>query len=479
MNLKRIKHYIIFITVFFSSVNIANAEVVINEVKISPTGDRFIELYNSGSSSVDLTNWYLQRKTSTGSDFGSLASKTYFSGKSIEAKGYFVISKTEIENTDIIYGSLTLTESNVIQLKNGSQELIDKVGWGEVSDCGDNCAPNPTTGNSIGRISRGNWVSATSTPGGINSSSGNEDGGDENVANENSDTEINPITQTSATAILKITTKIISPKIVVAGIPFSVNSETTTNRGETYAVGKYVWNFGDGGVREVRVASPFEYAYDYPGEYVLSLSYFASTFSKEAEATNRITIKVIPSDIYISSVGNDADPYIELENKSKYEVILSKWIINAGAHYFVIPEGTTLLPGKKIKLSPKITGFTGEDIKYISISTPSREVVATYPIQIKRIVQKTSVVSGGVKNIVTPIEKYPSENSNVINLNDLGASVSDSGVNISKSAYPIIGLILVIGIGIASFLMIKNKNKDEVGDYIEREIRAEDMKIIE
>ena len=136
---------------FFCWANITSASVVINEVQLSPTEERFIELYNSGSSSVDLTNWYIQRKTASGSDFGSLVSKTYFEGKSISAGDYFVISRSDISSADIVYGSLTLTESNTIQLKNSNQEVVNKVGWGDVSDCGGVCAPNPTEGKSIGR----------------------------------------------------------------------------------------------------------------------------------------------------------------------------------------------------------------------------------------------------------------------------------------------------------------------------------------
>jgi len=68
---------------FLFSFNLARAGVIINEVQLSPTEERFIELYNPGGSSVELTGWYIQRKTETGSAFGSLVSKTYFENKAI------------------------------------------------------------------------------------------------------------------------------------------------------------------------------------------------------------------------------------------------------------------------------------------------------------------------------------------------------------------------------------------------------------
>ncbi len=149
---------------FFLGANLARAEVVINEVQLSPTEGRFIELYNGSSSAVDLTDWYIQRKTANGSDFGSLISKTYFENKTIKAGGYFLISKNIMENADIVLDSLTLTESNTIQLKNANREVVDKIGWGSgESSVGD----NPPDGQSIQKTENG-WISSTPTSGTVN-----------------------------------------------------------------------------------------------------------------------------------------------------------------------------------------------------------------------------------------------------------------------------------------------------------------------
>ncbi len=421
---------------FFCSASFANANIIINEVQLNPTEDRFIEIYNSSSSSVDLTDWYIQRKTATGSSFGSLISKTYFEGKNIEANDYFLISKNEMTNADIVYDSLTLTDSNTIQIKNPNQEVVDKVGWGDVSDCGEVCAPNPVDGKSIGRISDGSWVIASSTPRAQNIE---PDGGEEEE-NPNDETNTNTTSTKDEPLILKITTKIISPKMVTAGIPFSLSSLTTTNRGETYAVGRYVWNLGDGMISESNKSDSFTYLYEYPGEYILTLSYFDSFLSKEPDSTNRVTIKVVSSEVYISSVGNEADPFIEIENKSNYEVLLSSWRLVGGIHYFIIPDGTTILPNKKIKFSPKITGFTAEDIKYVVIKNLSQEIVATYPLETKKsIKKKISSISTDASNNLLPLNNLPDnsslKDSQVVNLNDLGANVSESGINIPNVIY--------------------------------------------
>jgi hypothetical protein len=454
---------------------------------LSPTEDRFIELYNTGSSSVDLTDWYVQRKTTGGSTFGSLVSKTNFLGKSIGAGSYFLISKSQIDNSDIVVDNLTLTESNTIQLKNGNQDVVDKVGWGDASDCMSACAPNPTAGKSISITSSGEWIIASRTPGLSNSNtindgdSGSDDTGGTTDGGSTSHVSTSSSLKKEVVEIFKISTKIILPKTITAGIPFAINSLTNSNKGDTYAVGRWVWNFGDGSSSKVDKSSPFEYLYEYAGDYALTLSYFDNSFSKVPVASDRVIVKVVSSELFVSSVGGYADPYVELENKSNYEIVLSDWVVTAGIHYFIIPEGTTLLPNKKMKLSPKITGFVGEDIRSVVVTDPNKEITASYPAEIKKPIQKilpsmASTYSNQVSTIATPKEDVLPEGSQVINLNEMEASAGDSGIVIPSRVYPFVGLLVVVCIGIASFVIIK---KRQVRDYVEDGIRAEDMTIVE
>ena len=475
MNKKIIKLQIVFVVMFLFGINFADASVVINEVQLSPTENRFIELYNNGSSSVDLTDWYIQRKTIGGSTFGSLVSKTYFQGKNIQSNSYFVISRSDMNESDIIYPGLTLTESNTIQLKNSNQELVDKIGWGDVTDCGKICAPNPIDSKSI-QLVEGSWVTNTPTPGESNLTESNTS--DQDIEeNENNNEKDQP-------EILKISSKIISPKIAIAGIPFYLNSLTTSNRGNTYAVGKFVWNFGNGISRTLNTSEPFLSSYEYEGEYMATLSYFSSVFSKVPDATDKIIIKVVPSEIYINSVGDISDPFIEIGNKSNYDIVLSNWVIMAGIHYFLIPDGTVIMSGKKIKLSPKVTGFTKEDLSFITITNPNKEIIVTYPQLNKKLIYNTNSVSKNTNNnSISSITKNDFDpilaDSKIINLNDLSANALDSSKNIPKSAYPLIGLLVIIGIGITSFFIVKQKTNTNEINYKESGIRAEDMTIVE
>jgi hypothetical protein len=454
INLK-IKYYILVPVLFFSWVHFASASVEIKQVNLEPIGERFIKLYNNSSSPQNLTDWSIKRKTESGTIY-SLVSSSRLENKIIPANGYFLLTN---ENTytgalspDATWAkSYTFSENNTILLYNQNDEIVDSL------------IVSKTSNNDI-------------------------------VVDENNKNDEEIITDNSSDAlenteplIFRITTKIISPKTVTAGIPFPLSSITNSNQGQTYAVGKFVWNFGDGMTREVGKSDSFDYTYEYPGEYVVTLSYFDSVFSKTADATNKITIKVIPSEISISSVGDSANPFVEIENKSNSEIILSDWVITGGIHYFKIPDGTVLLPNKKIKLSPKITGFTGEDIQSVSIINPNKDIVATYPAiktDIKKLAQKSNSTYAIAQNKLTSPDTNMQKDSplspndsQIINLNDLGASAGDTETNISDSTYAFVGLFVVIGVGIASFLIFKKRNTPR--DYIEGEIRAEDMTIVE
>lgn len=457
MTLKIIKHYLILLVIFFSWVSFANAGLEITEINNPEVkaNNCWIKIYNNDSNEVTLTDWFVMddyeiippqawhyhKINATDPSELTLAPNSY---AIIADSSASTISAFKSKNLDIsgplFYGSLTFKDEGTMGLSKDKKTIIGQMSYGITNE---------------------------------SSSNDSLDFSD----NANTTTSSLSSYKLEVPAIPKITTKIISPKTVTSGIPFSLSSLTTTNTGETYAVGKFVWNFGDGMVKEVSKAEPYNYNYDYPGEYVVTLSYFDSLLNKVSDATDRITIKVVPSEIYISSVGDNADPFIEIENKSNYEIVLSNWMVTAGVHYFIIPNGTSILPGKKIKLSPKITGFVGEDIKSVNINDPSNNVVATYPAQqIKTISKSVTVTKPVSNNAVSPIVSLPEE-SQVINLNDLSAEAENSGANIPKSFYPFLGLIVVIGLGISSFLIIRTRNKGN--NLSDGRIRAEDIAIIE
>jgi len=131
-------------------------KVLISEVQISGLTDEkeeFVELYNPNIAEIDLTNWYLQKKTKTGSSYSTFVSNTLFSGKKIGANSYFVIARENssfVGLADIITNN-SLTEDNSLILKNPNGEISDKLGFGQAQEYEISPALNPEKGQSIGR----------------------------------------------------------------------------------------------------------------------------------------------------------------------------------------------------------------------------------------------------------------------------------------------------------------------------------------
>ena len=125
--------------------------ILISEMQISPIGERFIELYNQTNEEVNLTNWYIQRKTATSSSWNSFVTSTQFEGKLICAQCHFLIARDATLSPDILLSTLTLTEDNAIRLRSSKGETVDLLGWGQAQESETSPAPNPPSSNSIGR----------------------------------------------------------------------------------------------------------------------------------------------------------------------------------------------------------------------------------------------------------------------------------------------------------------------------------------
>lgn len=130
--------------------------ILISEVQaagVSDEKEEFIELYNPNDILVSLTSWYLQKKTSAATSWSSFATKTLFEGKTIAAKGYFVIARTGYYSglADIFTDS-SVTDDNSFALKNPNGEISDKLGFGTgAADPEVMPAPGPAAGQSVGR----------------------------------------------------------------------------------------------------------------------------------------------------------------------------------------------------------------------------------------------------------------------------------------------------------------------------------------
>ncbi len=302
-------------------------KILISEEKTNPTAERFIELYNPGNTEVSLTDWYLQRKTQAGNEFTSLVSKTYFEGKIIPANGYFLISRSASADSDIVIPDLILTESNTIQLKNSNQEVVDKVGWGSVSDFeGSGPAPSPASGQSNQRKLTTNDQQLTTFI---------------DTDNNANDFEIqscpSPKTQSltcqqadqSPSAFF-----VYAPQNPEVGQEIIFNAASSTDPDGSIIL--YEWDFGDSVTSTLSTAIT-THIYSQAGDYQVNLIVFDDqNTSSTATSTIVVSLPAVPvqsgvDHIVISEVmagngsGRSEEEFIELYNPTSADINLLDW----------------------------------------------------------------------------------------------------------------------------------------------------------
>ena len=101
------------------------------------SNDEFIELYNPGDQAVDLSDWSLKKKSSSGSS-SSLVVADRLQGKTIPPQKYFLIAHdggyTGSATPDVLWpSSYTLAyANNSVLLYNAQNELVEEISWTEI-----------------------------------------------------------------------------------------------------------------------------------------------------------------------------------------------------------------------------------------------------------------------------------------------------------------------------------------------------------
>ncbi|KKQ07429.1 MAG: hypothetical protein US18_C0017G0024 [Parcubacteria group bacterium GW2011_GWB1_36_5] len=418
--------FILFLSVFlFLGVRFAYAEVVINEVQIagSTANDEFIELYNSGDSVADLTGFYIKKKTSTGSE-SNLVVSDRFEGVTISSGDYFLLARENEYagdvSPDIFWpSSYSLANNNSLTLYRGNEADKDEVRWETI---GENKSIQRTTTNS--------WITATPTPGTTNETI--------SVSQSNNDNDENVSTTTPAETKPKVTgaptikAKIIASTLAFSGQPLEMKTSVLGFSNENVVLGRVYWNFGDGGsFEQINNFEKFYHTYYYPGEYVVFLEYYSSSFSKVPEASNKIIIKVVPIAVSISRVGDKEDFFIELSNDTNYEIDISNWSLSSFNRTFILPKNSSVLAKKKMIISSKTTGFSIEDKNTLKLMTPQREVISNYLTSIFAPIKAVST-----KNLNKETEVSPKVSTNQ-NQTNLGAVKLPEEISILDKQVPV------------------------------------------
>jgi hypothetical protein len=369
-------------SLFFIS-NITNASVLINEIMYDPPGNdtnrEWIEVSNDSNASVDFSGYkFYENETNHG--------LTIYQGDSnVPAGGYFIIVSNPVSFLEDYPSFSGVIFDSSFSLNNTGEELIlkdenlnsvDTVTYNSSQGGNDN-------GNSLQKTSN-SWIEALPTPGAVNEDisneppSGDDGGGGGGSSSNNSSSEKEEVKK----EIIKnptIKAKILTNALAFVGEPHEMKVKILGYSNEDIVLGKVYWNFGDGSsLEQINNFENFSHTYYYPGEYPVLLEYREGPFSVEPEATDKITIKVIPTTVVISKIGDSKDFFVELTNDANNDIDISNWSLRAGGKQFFLPKNSVILAKRKMTLSSRITGFSFGDQYNLKLFSATGDLISDY-----------------------------------------------------------------------------------------------------
>ncbi len=449
---------------FYAIPVFVHANVVITEIMYAPSttdaDHEWIEVYNNGASAVDLSTYHIQTDGASGSHHALVAQDS----SSLAPLSYAVIvQKVDTFKTDYSNFTGQIFDSSWSELTNSvGKNIIVLDGDGNVSD---QITYDPTIGatddgNSLQKKDDDTWVAAVPTPGSatiasVNQNSGGGGGGGGGSSQNIISTTDTIKKDTTPPPPPKITAHIIGKKNIVAGLAVHFKPQVIGLSGENLYYGKFAWSFGDGMNREDTKPNDFYYYYQYPGDYVVVLDYYANSYTDIPEASDRLIVSVTPVETQISSIMPDGG--IEISNKSSFEIDLSNWNLYTTTNKkYTLPKSTFVISGKKIILSPKITQFTKDDEVNLSLYSPSNELISTYP-EIKNV---------GVVNAVEQIPITTPVTSNIIKDDYIQPVVTQSTQEINNQDSVQSGDNLFASVDAALPLSEKNNQRNYLGIWV-------------
>ena len=358
-----------------------NEDIAINEVYYdapgSDTGYEFIELYNNGTETVDLTGWDIDPSTAPYNTLESLQ---------IEPQQYLTVfinkdgSGSNMSNTK---GPIALFSST----EHSEENLIDYIAYGESGLSNETKAvakglwqegkflPDVEEGYSLS-FDGNEWFAGSPTPGeknGIAEATEDEIEDDNNETANREDEETAPQPESHSSHGAPDNNFIFIPPIIINEPPVAVFSIPdielidigirfdASDSSDDNGILSYLWDFGTVDGMSGRIA---EYRFASPGEYKVTLSVFDDEHI--ATTTRMITITDDPSlvpltvddiisqqllrvsEVLPNPTGSDLEgEWAEIENVSDRSIDISSWNLDdkdGGSKPYSFPKGSNIAP---------------------------------------------------------------------------------------------------------------------------------------
>ena len=341
----------------------ASAQVVISEIMYDLEGSdanrEWIEIYNSGSSVVNITEWRLFEGDSN-------HVLTAVGSETLAAGGYAVIADDPEKFREdwpsfsgrLFDSSFSLSNTGeTLILRCCGSDLVDKdtvTYTGENGAAGDGktlqrqsisgqaLSPfSPTPGTGSLAVSGTNpttlVVSPTPSPApSLGDSTSASGGGSESAP------------------LSVITLDAGNDRSSIVGVPSTFKARAYNQKKEPLTNLLFRWNFGDG---STAMGATAVHAFEYPGRYAVVLSVI-----EDEAASDQFVVTVDEAQLTLSVLEGG----VAIENGSRREVDISGWRIEYQGHHFTMPPKTIILANEALRLTPRTLGFTiGEEVELV------------------------------------------------------------------------------------------------------------------
>ncbi len=142
----------------------------------------------------------------------------------------------------------------------------------------------------------------------------------------------------------------------------------------------YQWSFGDGATAYGATVS---HAYDYAGEYVVSLNAYALG----RNISHRVVVTVREPKLELVSF---SDGVIEILNAEKADANLNLWQLSNGRQRFQFPKDTIIPAGKRLMLSSRISKLRLSEGASLSLSDPESVTYMSKDFSVKSTLANAS-----------------------------------------------------------------------------------------
>ena len=352
-----------------------HAQVVINEVMYDPPGSdgtqEWIELFNAGSSQVDLTKWTFNDGSNTTKHVFNVPPKNGGIGPIAIQPGGYVIVADDAATFEAAYPSVPNVIDSTMSMPDPNAGVAttltlyddQKTAVDTLSYTGGTNADNK--GDSVQRVSPAgpDSIVAAPTPGGANatvadttSSSSSSDTSSD--ATSSDDTDTSQTSQTSQDTSAQTSSYVPPPapsvfvdagddREVIVGADIEFDARAYDKDQNPVTLVRFLWNFGDGSTGD---GESVLHHFAYPGRYAVVVD----VAENKQAVSDEIIVTAEPAKLFFEVL---SDGSVAIHNLAGRDLDLSDWIVKQQGAQLMLPPHSLILAGQTMRIPQPTLGF--------------------------------------------------------------------------------------------------------------------------